>query len=750
MSIHKLLSMVPRLVQSTGPLTDKLRIDKSDLATPRLPISKLPQTTTTSVCGFCSTGCGLHIHLRDSLATGLTPAQDYPVNLGMACPKGWEALNVLQSDDRATVPVRRELDGRLRPISWQLAVQELCDNFKRIQQDHGTHAVAFISTGQIPSEEMFFLGCLAKFGMGVLHGDGNTRQCMATSVAAYKQAFGFDAPPFSYRDLEESDVLVFVGANPCVAHPILWQRVLANSHQPEMIVVDPRCTETAMAATEHVNLKPKSDLTLLYGLAKLLIDSDWIDHKFIERHTQNFEAFRQHVDAYDLARVSDETGISRDQLVRVASKIASGQRVSMWWTMGVNQSHQGVATAQAIINLCLMTGNIGRPGTGPNSITGQCNAMGSRLFSNTTNLVGHHDFTSKDDREKIAALLDIPLEKIPVQNSWAYDQILQGIEDGHIRGLWIVATNTAHSWINSARAQRLLGKLEYLVVQDMYSNTETAEQANLLLPAAGWGEKEGTFINSERRIGVTRRVMAPPGQALPDFEIFRLIAEAWGCGSLFSKWNSPATVFEMMKRVSAGQSCDITGISNYEMLDQCGGVQWPWTSADSERFGAPTGPKSERRLFEDNRFYHTDGRARFIFTEPHAPLESPDAEYPLWLLTGRGSVSQWHTETRTRKSQILRQLSPQRVCVEMHPADAERLNLTDGQSVEICSRRGKIVVHLQLTSAVGEGQVFLPMHSSLTNQITIESVDPISRQPSYKACAVRIVAHNNHARRTRK
>ena len=406
---------------------------------------------------------------------------------------------------------------------------------------------------------MALLGALAKFGMGMLHGDGNTRQCMATSVVAYKQAFGFDAPPYTYADFEESDVIVLVGSNLCIAHPILWQRVMRNPHQPEIVVIDPRATETSMAATQHLALYPKSDLTLLYGVARILIERDWLDREFIKSHTSGFDAFAEFVKDYTLDRVAAETHLPAESIEQFARTIHEGKRVSFWWTMGVNQSHQAVRTAQAIINLALMTGNIGRPGTGANSITGQCNAMGSRLFSNTTNLLGGHDFANAFDRRKVADVLGIDEGTIPHEASWPYHRILEGILRGEIRGLWIVATNPAHSWINQGMARDVLERLDFLVVQDMYHTTDTAQLAHLVLPAAAWGEKDGTFINSERRIGVVRKVARAPGEALADFHIFKLVADYWGCGEMFRKWKSPQAVFQLLKQLSAGQPCDITG-----------------------------------------------------------------------------------------------------------------------------------------------------------------------------------------------
>jgi assimilatory nitrate reductase catalytic subunit len=392
----------------------------------------------------------------------------------------------------------------------------------------------------------------------MVHGDGNTRQCMATAVTAYKESFGFDAPPYTYRDFEESDVIVLVGSNLCIAHPIMWQRVMRNRHNPRIVVIDPRRTETAMAASHHYPLLPKSDLTLFYGIANILMASGWVKREFIDTHTTGYREFCEFLTRYTPEYVAGVTGLSEDQLWELARMIATGKRVSFWWTMGVNQGHEATRTAQAIINIALMTGNIGRPGTGANSITGQCNAMGSRLFSNTTNLLGAHDFLNSEHRAKVAAILRIEEAVIPNQNSWAYDQILEGIERGDIKGLWVVATNTSHSWINSRRFNEISKKLEFLVVQDMYFTTETAQIADLVLPAAGWGEKEGTFINSERRFGLLKRVARAPGSALSDFNIFRLVAQYWGCGEMFARWSSPEAVFQILKELTRVQACDIT------------------------------------------------------------------------------------------------------------------------------------------------------------------------------------------------
>jgi assimilatory nitrate reductase catalytic subunit len=771
----------------TGPLTRELLREPGLFGLGQVPQTRRPDATTNMVCGYCSTGCSLTVHLQDGQAVNLSPTTEYPVNLGMACPKGWEALTVLDAPDRAHMPLLRNAQGRLEPVDWNRALHQFVTRFKAIQAEHGPHSVAFISTGQIVTEEMAFLGALAKFGMGMLHGDGNTRQCMATAVVAYKQAFGFDAPPYTYADFEESDVIVLVGSNLCIAHPIMWERVLRNPHSPEIIVLDPRMTETAMNATQHLALYPKSDQTLLYGVARLLIERGAIDAEYIANHTNGFDAFRDFVAEYTLERVTQETGLSVSQIERFVRIIQEGQRVSFWWTMGVNQSHQGVRTAQAIINLALMTGNMGRPGTGANSITGQCNAMGSRLFSNTTGLLGGHDFANPQHREKVARVLGISPAVIPQDPSWSYHEIMEGVLKGKIKGLWIVCTNTAHSWINQNLARDILSRLDFLVVQDMYHSTETARMANLVLPAAGWGEKDGTFINSERRIGVTKKVRRAPGQALADFSIFRLIAERWGCGDMFARWTSPEAVFALLQECTRGQPCDITGIEGYAELEARQGVQWPWAEAqgreqvedhddrETERRSdgatetkrdretgcdvahspsippslhpsistdeSPTPPpitSNERRLFTDGRYYHADGRAKFLFESPRPLSERPSAQFPYLLLTGRGTASQWHTQTRTSKSAVLRKLYPAAPFIELNPTDAATIGATHNQRVLVASQRGQLVATAFLTHNVKPGQVFLPMHYEATNQLTDAVFDPYSKQPAYKACAVSV------------
>ncbi|MGL1900585.1 MAG: molybdopterin-dependent oxidoreductase [Fibrobacterales bacterium] len=719
------------LFRKQGPLTDQLELTSPGLGLSKTNKHKAPTATTSLICGYCSTGCSLNAHLKDGELINITPDPDYPVNGGVACPKGWEAMKALQADDRATTPYLRDNRGKLKETTWETAIPLFVSNVKRIQKTYGNDSVAFLSTGQIPTEEMFFLGALAKFGMNIIHGDGNTRLCMATAVVSYKQSFGFDAPPYSYEDLEESDTIFLVGSNMCVAHPILWNRIKKNKHNPKIICIDPRKTETAMMSTHYYSLAPKGDLYLFYSIASVIISNNWVDLEYVEANVNGYNEFKEFLTEYSPENVAEHTGLSSQDIYDMAEMIHSGKRVSFWWTMGVNQSHEGVRVAQALINLALITGNIGKPGTGANSITGQCNAMGSRLYSNTTNLLGGYDFLKEKDRTHVADILGIDQKRIPQENSLAYDQIIEGILQDKIKGLWLVATNTAHTFINSTEFKLVRDKLDFLVVQDMYHTTESAEFADLILPAAGWGEKDGTFINSERRIGIQKRVSKAPGTALSDFNIFRLIAQEYCGDDIFSKWTHPEKVFSIMQALSKGQPCDFSGIKGYNHIDEAHGIQWPHT--DNKKSVIP-----QVRLFEDGKFYHADQKAKLLFEAPRPVYEPTDNNYPFTLLTGRGASSQFHSQTRTNKSGILRMLHSKEIYVEVNPEDGKKLGILPNDWIVVESRRGMLKARVDYKHTVKKGQVFIPMHYKETNRLTFPSFDKYSRQPSYKHCAVNL------------
>lgn len=736
-----------------GPMTRSLARIRGGFGLGQIPASAAPVATATSTCGYCSTGCGLNVHLGPDGAVNLTPDPSHPVNRGTACPRGWEALAVLDAPDRGTVPLLRDRKtGERRPVGWHEALSTMASRFAAIREEHGPEAASFLSTGQIPTEEMLLLGSLWKFGFGFVDADSNTRQCMATAHVAYKQSFGYDAPPFSYDDFDESDVLVFVGANPCIAHPVLWERVSRSRRSPRVLVVDPRRTETAQAAHLHVQIAPKSDLALFYSVLAEVVSRGWVDRPFVERHVSGFDELASFLAGFGPERGRREAGIGADVFEGLVDAFRPGRRVSVWWTMGVNQSHEAVRLAQALVDLCLVTGNIGKPGTGPNSITGQANAMGSRLYSVTTSLPGGRDFADEGHRREVAAILGIPQDRIPTRASIAYDRILERAARGGLKALWVVATNPEHTWIGSDTFRQARERVDFLVVQDMYHSTETALQADLYLPAAGWGEKEGTQINSERRIGLVRKVRRPPGQALPDFEIFRLLCRHAGFDALSRRFATPERTFELMQDLSRGRPHDFTGIRGWDHLDAAGGVQWPYPEGAAPprdpappRPGIPArlaplvrGDEGGRRLFEDGIFFTPDGRARLLFDPPRPPEEVPDGTYDLVLLTGRGSSTEWHTGTRTAKSAILRGMSPSRLVVQVHPDDASRRGVASGDLVRVRSRRGSLEAQALVTANVRPGSIFLPMHDRRVNTLTFPSFDPHSREPSYKHAAVRL------------
>ena len=723
---------LPNFVRAfDGPATRHLSQSTPVQGLGMVPDRLAPEGLLRTVCGYCSTGCGLLVHLQDGKAVNLSPDPDYPVNQGTACPKGWEAMTPLASPDRGRSPLLRDpVSGRMMRVSWERAMEVFVEKLRESLETHGPEGAAFLSTGQIPTEEMLFLGALWKFGIGAAAADSNTRQCMATAHAAYKESFGFDAPPFSYADFEESDHLLFVGANPAIAHPILWERVLKNRRNPTVVVLDPRRTETAQAATRHVALAPKSDLVLLYALAKEILRREWVDWAFVEAHTEGFSSFATFLEDFSPERATAEAAITPEEFSFLADLFQPGKRVSIWWTMGVNQSHQSVRTAQAIVDLCLMTGNIGKPGTGPNSITGQMNAMGSRLFSCTSSLPGGRSFAEPEHRREIADYFGIPPENVPETSGPAYDQILSNARWGLMGFLWVVATNPAHSWIGQEDFSAA-AKKTFLVVQDMYPDTETAMMADLYLPSGGWGEKDGSMINSERRLGRMRRAAVPPGKALSDLDIFRLVARAWGVEGRIGSWKTAEDLFQSMRDLSKDRPCDITGVESLAALESQGGVQWP----------CPEGaypPAKERRLFENGRFFTKTKRAKFVFDPVRPSPITLDANYPLRLLTGRGSSSQWHTLTRTSRSAVLRSLSPPDPLVEMHPTDAKVRGLAAGDWVRIRSCRGSARARVVVASTMRPGEVFVPMHAPDANRLTEPIFDPHSRQPSYKDGAVQV------------
>jgi len=683
-----------------------------------------------TTCGYCSVGCGMLVGVKDGRAVAVRGNPDHPVNHGLLCPKGLSEHHTIAASNRAQHPLLKRRGTRAR-VTWDEALSTMVEKFRGVQERFGPAAVGVVSTGQLVTEEFYTLGKLVQLGLGTSNYDGNTTLCMSTAVAGYKRSFGSDGPPGAYEDLDRADVIILIGANIADNHPILCHRVEANSHAT-VVVVDPRVTKTAMMADIHLPIRPRSDIALLNGMIRVIIEQDLVDRRYVERHTTGFDALRASVADYTLERVSELTGISPDLICQTAWLYARAKAAFIGWTMGVNHSTKGTETVNAINNLALITGNIGRAGASPFSITGQCNAMGTRESGFTSSLPGYRKFEESADREALASLWQVPVERIPTARGLAYPDIIEAALDGRIKALWIIATNPIVSFPNLGVLRQALGNLEFLVVQDGFHPTPTTELANLVLPAAIWGEKEGTYTNSERRVSKVNRAVDPPGEARSDFDIFLAFADVLGVkDELFPGWRTPEDAFNEWRRVSAGRLCDYSGMT-YEAIEAHGGIQWPLPE------GA-TNAEGSRRLYADGRFQTADGKAKLIPVMWEPFPEPPTSEFPLVLNTGR-TVEHWHTRTKTGQVPILERLSPE-AWVEMNPRDARALKLKPQMRVDVVSRRGRVRdVVLRVTETVGPGQIFVPFHyaEANANQVTQSAFDPISREPNYKQSAVRV------------
>ncbi|WP_142418855.1 molybdopterin oxidoreductase family protein [Clostridium tertium] len=687
-----------------------------------------------STCNLCALACNIDFYVDNGKIQKVSPTVDYPVNKGFCCIKGLN-LDKQQTKIKARKsPLLRDENGEMREISWNKGFEVFAKKMTEIQAKYGKESVAYISTGQMTTEEMALLGHVGRNYMG-MHGDGNTRLCMATSVVAHKQSFGFDAPPYTLNDAELSDTIILIGANPVIAHPVFWGRIRKNK-DAKIITVDPRKSETAINSHMWVDIKPKSDLVLLYTLANVLIQNGWIDKKYIDEHTEGYEDFKNHVSKFTLDNVEEETGISKERVLELAEIIHNGKRVSFWWTMGVNQGYQAVRTAQSIINLALITGNIGRPGTGANSLTGQCNAMGSRAFSNTAGLYGGGDFDNPVRRKAVAEALEVDESVLATKATLPYNVIIEKAIAGEIKGLWVICTNPRHSFTNNDEFKKAVENLDFLVVQDIYEDTHTAQLCDLYLPSVPAIKKEGVLINTERRLSKVNPVVPKEEGELSDFEIFLNIGKELGMGSLLDNWKTPRDVFELLKKCSKGMPCDITGVT-YEMLEGKNmegsrGVQWPFKEGQVIE-------EDERRLYEDGNYYTPSKKAKFHFEDIAENPTETSKEFPYILNTGRGTVGQWHTQVRSREiehNKIYRKES----YVLMNPELARELNINENERVNITSQNGNTnEFNVVYSENVKKDHIYAPMHYIETNSLTPSVYDPYSKEPSFKTVAVNIL-----------
>jgi anaerobic selenocysteine-containing dehydrogenase len=705
----------------------------SDPVTGYTSAQKIPERWVATTCGYCSVGCGMFIGVKDGKAVSVRGNPEHPVNLGKLCPKGLSEHYTLEAENRARYPLLRK-NGKLTRVDWDEALGTMAEKFQAVREKYGPQAVGVVSTGQLVTEEFYTLGKLAQLGLGTRNYDGNTTLCMASAVSGYKRSFGSDGPPGAYEDLTKADVIFLIGANIADNHPILCQHLEANPRKT-LIVADPRVTKTAMMADVFLPVKPRSDIALINGIMHILIANGLINREYIAAHTSGFEELEQSLRQYTPERVAEITGLTPELLYRVAWIYGNAKAAFIGWTMGVNHSTKGTETVNAINNLALITGNIGRAGASPFSITGQCNAMGTRESGFASSLPGYRKFESAQDREELAALWGISAERLPTSRGLAYPDIVEAAVAKKIRALWIIATNPIVSFPNLDVLQQGLESLDFLVVQDGFHPTPTTEMAHLVLPAAIWGEKEGTYTNSERRASKVNKAVEPPGEARSDFDIFLALAKKLGCyDELFPGWTEPRDAFEEWKRVSAGRLCDYSGMS-YEAIEERGGIQWPFAASDA----AKTGAAETSRLYADGKFQTEDGRARLFCVEWEPFPEQPSARFPFVLNTGR-TVEHWHTRTKTEQVPILERMSPN-AWLEMNPRDALKLQLKPHESVDVVSARGRVRgVELRVTEIIAPGQVFMPFHYAETNanQVTQSAFDPISREPNYKQCAVRV------------
>ena len=682
-----------------------------------------------STCNYCALTCNLDFYTEDGKIKRVVPTPHYPVNKGFSCIKGLNLDKQCTKFNGSKKPLLKMKDGERKAIEWKEAFEIFASKMTAIQEKYGKESVAYISTGQLPTEEMALLGHVGRSYMGI-NGDGNTRLCMASAVVAYKQSFGFDAPPYTLKDLELSDTIFFIGANPVIAHPIAWGRVRKNK-DAKIITIDPRKSETAMNSDMWIDIKTKGDLALFYTLANVLIEKGWIDQDYINNYTEGFEDFKEHVKKYTLEDVEERTGISKMRVLELVKIIHEGKRVSFWWTMGVNQSYEAVRTAQAIINLALITGNMGREGTGANSLTGQCNAMGSRMFSNTTALYGGGEYNNKERRKVVADILGMDENMLPTKPTLDYEQIIKGINKGEIKGLWVVCTNPRHSFSNNEEFKKAMKNLDFFVVQDIYEDTDSSKECDLYLPSAPAIKKEGFLINTERRLSALVPVLEKEEDELSDYEIFLGIGEALGMGSLLDKWRTPEDAFKLLRECSKGMPCDITGVT-YERLRDSKGIQWPCREGEELE-------SDERRLFEDGKYYTPSGKAKFIFEDVTENPNATNEEFPFNLNTGRGTVGQWHTHTRTREIQAVTNIVSQKAYVDINRKDAEKLDIKENDEVLIHSSNGHTSKFIaRLTDNLKEKTLYAPIHYIETNLLTPSVFDPYSKEPSYKTVQVNI------------
>ena len=726
------------------------RKHRKPIAIPAKTVKEWKYTT----CNYCSTGCAIELGLgEDGRIVTSRGHAGADVNRGKLCIKGLLEHELFESPGRGTVPLARDKAHLpFQPTSWDSALDTTAAKIKEIQEKYGRDAFAVVSTGQLLTEEFYTLGKLVRGQIGTNNYDGNTTLCMASAVSGYKRSFGSDGPPGCYDDFEHTHCLMAFGSNLPEQHPIIYWRLkeALEKRSFPLIVVDPRVTMLAQFADIHLPITPGTDCVLINAMMYVIFDEGLQDDAYIAAHTNGIDELRALVADYNPKTAQHVCGIDEDRIRTVARIYAKAPAAMSIWTMGINQSTHGSDGVVNINNLNLVTGNIGVPGGTSLSITGQCNAMGTREWSSCSGLPGYRALEKEKDRNTVADFWGIDPSFFPAKRGLAQTDIFPAIETGEIKGMWLVATNPMTSMANQPRIRKAMEKLEFLVVQDVYSDVETTQYAHVYFPAAVWAEKEGCHTNTERRVNLTPNVLPAHADSKPDFWIFNQMAKRF---TERNKIHFPETAegaFEEMRELSKGKgrTLDISGMS-YDRIEAARGIQWPYSEAQAQLDEAAIGPVlsfdmqrrqdfiGARRLYTDGHFQTDDGRAKLIPVRFFNNNECPDTEYPFWLNSGR-VVEHFHTRTRTGKIGNCNKFSPTPY-MEMNPDAAEALGIAHQSYVRLVSRRGDAVVMVQLTQRVGRDMLFVPFHfHDCVNRLTLGLLDPHSRQPAFKQNAVRV------------
>lgn len=711
-----------------------------------------------TLCPYCGVGCGLEVlppaqpnkptH-RDAQGNPLWQTRGdraHPSSQGMVCVKGATVAESLDRDRLKYPMLRASLDAPFERVSWDVALDAIVNRIQTVRQTLGADGLCVYGSGQFQTEDYYVAQKLVKGCLGTNNFDANSRLCMSSAVAGYIQSFGSDGPPCCYADLEATDCAFLIGTNTAECHPIVFNRLRKhhkrNGHV-KLIVVDPRRTDTAKAADLHLAIRPGTDITLLNGIGHLLLRWGAIDPEFIDGCTQGFAGYTEVLRHYAPEIVADRCGITVADLETAARTWSKAKAVLSLWSMGLNQSSEGTAKVRSLINLHLMTGNIGRSGAGPFSLTGQPNAMGGREAGGLSHILpGYRLVKNPDHRRQVEAFWGLPAGQISATPGLAVGEMMLALEQQRVGLLWIAATNPAVSLPDLNRTKAALRQSPFTVYQDAYYPTETAEFAHLLLPAAQWGEKNGTMTNSERVVTFCPAFRQPPGEARPDWEIFAEVGRRLGFADKFA-FTSSAEVYREFAAITQGQPCDITGLSHARLATH-GPIQWPCPTLETPETAAT---KYDKRLYSKGIFATPDRRARFAALHSNGLAEPPDEQYPFVLTTGR-LYGHWHTQTRTGRIEKIQKMHPAPF-LEMNPRDAQQMEVQGGEWVEVRSPRGTARLPILVTQNIRRGSLFVPMHwgslwadDAECNALTHPIACPVSGQPELKACAVQVVPLN--------